>query len=507
MLREIKEIRRKDREKKLQIPTEEELEALQKQIEELESKTQLIPYRSFNWIQKHITQRKAYKEYFNQKIEESKNEEIVGEIRTQLSKKKQDRSFKQSELEREYEAEEKITTLEDMGLDFKSATEFLKSRGERIVLNEEDKHIVNISKDEGYEGTQDFILVHKGNYLPKDSRLQSTKEAQATRADKVTLNGEEYSYSYEVERDTVHFSVNGEVSSHAYGQWDDCKYAILVPFDDIPRSQIKEASAADTFTKGGVDLSSGTWILCPKGEIEKARKSCPEASIIEYEGPNVTGYANTLLSNLGYKYEDMGMWSWSDSKSDEQYKDIMTKEGLTFAAHSYTEYSSDEKMLEAINKAVSILGLIKRNGLISNKEQKKDIIEQLRVFSNCNPTIDTVIGSAFGKNMKGLPILFERLSAEGIKIPKEYQEMLESLEGTQLGYIKELDDFMPDNIDRANIDIKAIESDIAAKHKTLYTKDEVATPIILEAACDSILQQTKDKEEQNKDVISEGQAI
>ena len=239
--------------------------------------------------------------------------------------------------------------------------------------------------------------------------------------------------------------------------------------------------------------------------MEKAKKACPEASIIEYDGPNVTGYADTLVSNLGYKYEDVGMWSWSDSKSDEQYKDIMTKEGLTFAAHSYTEYSSDEKMLEAINKAVSILGLIKRNGLISNKEQKRDIIEQLRDFSNCYPTIDTVIGSAFGNNMKGLPILFERLSAEGIKIPQEYQEMLESLEKTQSGYIKELDDFMPDNIDRANIDIEAIKSDMAAKHQTLYNKDEIATPIILEAVCDSILQQTKDKEEQNKDVISDEQ--
>ncbi len=502
MLREIKEIKIKEKEEELQIPTEEELETLQKQIEELESKKQLIPYRQFSWIQKHITQRRAYKEYFNQKIEESNQESLLGNLKVELLKKQKDRGIKQFALEG-YTKELKKRTLEDMGFDFQSAIEFLKSNGAEVVLREEDKHIIQRSED--YQGTQDFILVHKGNYLPKDSKLQSTKEAQATRTDKVTLNGEEYTYSYEVERDTVHFSVNGEVSSHAYGQWDDCKYAILVPFDDIPRSQIKEAAASDTFTKGGVDLSSGSWILCPKGEMEKARKACPEASIIEYDGPNVTGYADTLVSNLGYKYEDVGMWSWSDSKSDEQYKDIMTKEGLTFAAHSYTEYSSNEKMLEAINKTVSILGLIKRNGLISNKEQKRDIIEQLSNFSNCYPTIDTVIGSAFGDNMKGLPILFERLSAEGIKIPQEYQEMLESLEGTQLGYIKELDDFMPDNIDTTNIDIKAIESDIAAKNKTLYSKDEIATPIILEAVCDSILQQTKDKEEQNKDVISDEQ--
>lgn len=74
------------------------------------------------------------------------------------------------------------------------------------------------------------------------------------------------------ERNTVHMAMNDEVSSHMYGSWEDCKYAILIPMSDIQNSQIGYASCVDTFTKGSLKLSQNSWILCPIDEVEQMKK-------------------------------------------------------------------------------------------------------------------------------------------------------------------------------------------------------------------------------------------
>ena len=64
-------------------------------------------------------------------------------------------------------------------------------------------------------------------------------------------------------------AMNDEVSSHMFGSWDNCKYAILIPFDDIPNEKIGRVAPMDTFTRGSIELSENSWILCPKNEVER----------------------------------------------------------------------------------------------------------------------------------------------------------------------------------------------------------------------------------------------
>ena len=122
----------------------------------------------------------------------------------------------------------------------------MKENNIPIVLTEEDKYITPQEKE--YKGLEDFILVHKTDFIPTQSKIKSAKDSQALVNEQIILNGKEYNYMYKRERNTVHFAVNGEVSSHAYGNWDNCKYAVLIPIIDIPKEKIEMFASVDTFT-------------------------------------------------------------------------------------------------------------------------------------------------------------------------------------------------------------------------------------------------------------------
>ena len=68
MLKEIKEFKIKQLQSQMPLIEENEaqIKELKEKIEKLENqiegKNQLIPSKKFNWLQKHITQRKQYKE-------------------------------------------------------------------------------------------------------------------------------------------------------------------------------------------------------------------------------------------------------------------------------------------------------------------------------------------------------------------------------------------------------------------------------------------------------------
>ena len=100
----------------------------------------------------------------------------------------------------------------------------------------------------------------------------------------------------------MHFTANNEVNTdHGYLNCDDCKYAVLIPFVDIPKDNIK-GEESDMYTvNGGPTLTGNSYILCPKGKKEEVEKSNPGVQIIEYEGESVRGYAGAFLSTLGYR--------------------------------------------------------------------------------------------------------------------------------------------------------------------------------------------------------------
>lgn len=66
-------------------------------------------------------------------------------------------------------------------------------------------------------GMEDLVLVHKTRYIPKNGRILTNKEGGKliSKDDyEIKLNGETYKYSKPSFRETLHFTLNGGVTSH-----------------------------------------------------------------------------------------------------------------------------------------------------------------------------------------------------------------------------------------------------------------------------------------------------
>lgn len=118
------------------------------------------------------------------------------------------------ELEKKIDSIEKANSLKELGLTFEEAIELLKNNEKDIILSEEDKKGF-CEMNTKLKDKRDFVCVHKTNYIPTDNRIKTAKEANVILKTNVDINGEEQEIEYKNERNTIHFCMNGEVSSHS----------------------------------------------------------------------------------------------------------------------------------------------------------------------------------------------------------------------------------------------------------------------------------------------------
>lgn len=332
------------------------IEEIDKEIANLE-KTMPVK-KQYNWLERTITKKKE----FTRSIDDYyiKKEEIE-------QKRQELESKKEKYLEAKVPAE--------LDLTFENAIKLLKDTGIDPILTETDLTDFNIITKPNVDNLDGLILVHKSGHVPTDSRVHSLKELGIKGTVNYKVGGKEIETTFDKGRNTVHFAVNGEVGSHMYGNWDDKKYAVLIPFKDIPKQEIGSAAPQDTFIVGGVNLTPNSWILVPKGEKEEVQKNNPQVNVLEYEGKNVSGYADQLIKNLGYKQMSIGPNGWDqDRKSEKKYKDLMEKEGLSTTSHSSTIYSLQENMDTCMDALLGILYYAYENiELLNDEKFKKEL--------------------------------------------------------------------------------------------------------------------------------------
>lgn len=405
----------------------------------------LTEIERFSFLEKWFTKRREYKKC-------KEKEKRLDEVNKLIIKGENELSEEERKSKEELETlglEEKISaikqnislidsakTLYQIGFTPMEAIKFLESKGIQPVLSESDKYIVSHPRD--YSSKSSLIGVHKTRYVPTANMIKSAKDSNVEYKRRVIINGIEYQYSYRSARDTVHMAMNDEVSSHFYS-WDDCKYAILVPFNDIPNEKIGFAAPMDTFTRGSIELSENAWILCPKNEVESLKKFNPKVHVLGYEGENVQGFSQPFLSQLGYRAESVGMWNWTDAESDEKFNELIEKEGLRRAAHFHTFYHEDENLLASINQAVSLCRLIRDNSLITKPEDIENIMQQLE---NNYPSFGSILSEQLGKtteiiynikpmaikaNGKHVDVFLEEMRKNGFVISPAYEDVIKKL--------------------------------------------------------------------------------
>ncbi len=268
--------------------------------------------------------------------------------------------------------------------------------------------------------------------------IRSSKDSNVEYKKSITINGVEYEYSFKSARDTVHMAMNDEVSSHMYGSWDDCKYSVLIPFEDIPNEKIGRAAPMDTFTRGSIELSENTWILCPKNEVDRLKTFNPKVHVLGYDGENVQGFSQPFLTQLGYRAEDVGMWNWQNDESARQFYELMAREQIKTGTHTYTYFHEDEQMLGAINQAVSLSKLLRDNHLITNPEDIENIMKQLEDNYQGFGFILSGLGEksqmegdlepqSIKGNHKQVDIFLEEMKKNGFNISDIYQDIMRKL--------------------------------------------------------------------------------
>lgn len=297
------------------------------------------------------------------------------------------------------EIEKKFESITPFGLymDFQDMCKLLREHNIPLVLNQHD--IENASsfygqsfykkseyyktinlENSGMEKMKPYVLVHKTDYYPCEERIKTTEEASAPGSYKFSLD-KIGSLQFKNARQTIHFAVNGEVGSHSMGNWQTSKYAILIPFPMMPISQLKCGNSVDTYIKGGLQLPKGTIILCPREKMEEVKKANPSIEVFGYEGEYVTGYANALISMLGYEQQSVGAWSWQNEEAQKKYYQDLKEANLNVHTlnHTYTIDKLNESVFTEYSLFENLLKKIIDDGILLTNEEIEQLLNENRL--------------------------------------------------------------------------------------------------------------------------------
>lgn len=313
-----------------------------------------------------------------------------------------------------------------------------------MLLTEEDIQKFNSqSNNKEINDISDLVLVHVTDYLPKDGIIRTPKSAGAT------LNASFYGKEFKVarERETIHFCVNGCVSSHEFGNFD-AKYAIIIPLKNINKEKIEDGCLVDIFAKDDFEIPAGSYFMYPSDE--KIDAIGENLEFIQYKKseatPVVNDYVSTVLSQLGYSVQSIGKDDWGNSLRSAEAKEIIRNSGINFTdvLHSYSKYRENELAFEANNFTQQIIKLLMSFGIDSfsqndNTNMLEDIIYSIPSGIFRTSRLDY-------SNKEYVDDLYRKLEEIGLVIPNSVKQEVEQISNGAARVVKEeLESLNPNN--------------------------------------------------------------
>ena len=289
-------------------------------------------------------------------------------------------------------------------IDLKEMYDKAIQEGRQFVLTEEMLNVGIKQIDKTIQSIDDLVMVHKTSYFPNKAiktPFDTKKFAMKTINCKIDGEDREYKYPIRSYRNTVHFCLNGGVESHAYGRWDDIKYAILMPLSKN-KDKIVGGTECDLFSLGSVPITDNAYILCPKEEIDKMKVANPTAHVIGYEGDSISQYVNIFLSNiLGYKYKvpTLNSRRWDNGRGidAENVWKLMNDNGWELTDHNGSKWDINDHIQQSIDLLDGWLKIVIHEKLLyssSNIDEVKRMI--IRRFAN----IDLITGYGFARSFE-----------------------------------------------------------------------------------------------------------
>lgn len=289
-------------------------------------------------------------------------------------------------------------------IDLKEMYDKAIQEGRQFVLTEEMLNVGIKQIDKTIQSIDDLVMVHKTSYFPNKAiktPFDTKKFTMKTINCKIDGEDREYKYPIRSYRNTVHFCLNGGVESHAYGRWDDIKYAILMPLSKN-KDKIVGGTECDLFSLGSVPITDNAYILCPKEEIDKMKEANPTAHVIGYEGDSISQYVNIFLSNiLGYKYKvpTLNSRRWDNGRGidAENVWKLMNDNGWELTDHNGSKWDINDHIQQSIDLLDGWLKIVIHEKLLyssSNIDEVKRMI--IRRFAN----IDLITGYGFARSFE-----------------------------------------------------------------------------------------------------------
>ena len=191
---------------------------------------------------------------------------------------------------------------------------------------------IGIYTEEMYKGNQntlkdvytvdDCILIRTTDIFPTDKIVQTPENGNAysfninymfiaaiekkINKEQSNVNKDDYNIYYDICRTTTHFTINGLVSSHMYGNFDDRPYIIMEPLKHhIDEESLVGLRVEDTYFNNDIALSDEAIILIPSQHFEKIvgdynyQETLKQFNVVVFDGDEVHA-VNYILNQLGY---------------------------------------------------------------------------------------------------------------------------------------------------------------------------------------------------------------
>ena len=275
------------------------------------------------------------------------------------------------------------------------------------------------SKDKKYDEykLEDLVLVRATDIFPKDKIITTPINGNATEyatssilgeainellkeeyhdIDKYLSEEKKYHVIYETLRSTIHFCINGLVSSHSLGIFDNKPYIIIEPLKyHIKDNSLLSLRAEDTYFNDNMYLSNDAFIIIREEEYNKIKNNKEYTNTLEqfknvfvYSGNNEKKAIKEALEKLGYDSFIINNNGYVDGLSDNTSASVMYEYIYTLRKEyniSSTIHFNSELNIEEANKRNELgkkIDLEHFFYIINNSNLPKELIEVINNLYN-----------------------------------------------------------------------------------------------------------------------------
>jgi len=259
-----------------------------------------------------------------------------------------------------------------------STVEEVKRTSSRVTERQKEEKYTDYS-------SENIMLVRTTNIFPTNRKLTTLADTSFIAKTNTNFIHSSLFYGLDVEtlqqletyapcyRSTIHFTENGLVSSHMYGNFDNQSFIILEPLvEQLGKSNFRNFAGQDTFVEGNVTLSEKAIIIIKTDDYPMIKENYPEIenyNVILYNGiptsekqkyieenqDNMPEFdvndqraiVETVLMDLGYTPELIGSHYIINSPTSDKIRKVNCQLAeqygvLAEAKHHYTkEYGED----------------------------------------------------------------------------------------------------------------------------------------------------------------------